>query len=231
MQFWAGDRAQAMAALRLIADLEPIHNPEFDILFSARFDCPAPAYSTTVQYVARKFNVFTYTSTSKRTGWPAGCNALWLDSMHHIADSMQSGRMPRYKWVLCMESDDAPLTKNWLEELDRSWDRHAMYVQGNVVQFPKWHCNGNAMFSCDPEFMAFLRKVKTIPNLGWDFVLADQFRWWGWADVPAIRSIWGTKSLSPESIQSFISGGCHMLHGVKDNSVLSWGRQNLLRRG
>jgi len=228
MQFWSRDREQAIAVMKLLADIEPQHNPDFDLLVSARFDCEYnPSF---IKHVSRKFNVFTYQSTTKATGWPGGCNALWLDSMKHIHDRIKDGEMPQYKWVLCMESDDCPLSRTWLKELDTEWDELNMKVVGDVVPYPKHHINGNAMFSADLDFLGFIRKIKKIPNVGWDYVLADRFRWWGWASSPLIRSIWGTKTAQESTVNHFIDQGVRMLHGVKDYSVIQWARTALVGR-
>lgn len=227
MQFWAGDKAQALQAMRLIADLQPKHTQDFDVIFSARFDCTHDR--TTVQHVARKFNVFTQTTTSQATGWPNGCNYLWLDSMKTIYHRIRQGTLPRYRWILTTESDDCPLSRTWLDDLDRAFATLDMNVIGSIVQYPKYHVNGNCMFSTSDEMMDLILGIKRIPKVGWDYFLADRFRWLGWADTPAIRSIWGTKTLTDRVINKMVSEGVQMLHGVKDNSVLSWARRNLLR--
>lgn len=228
MQFWAGDRTQAMLALKVISDIQPSHTDDFDVMFSARWDCEhSPRY---VQEVARKFNVFTCKTKTQAAGWPHGCNYLWLESMQHIYRGMKSGEMPRYKWILCMESDDAPLSKAWLNELHSEFSDIDMSVVGNVVPYPKHHVNGNCMFTAHPDFGEFILGIKRLPKVGWDYYLADRFRWWGWADTPLIRSIWGTKSAQTPYIEQLVADGVRMLHGVKDNSVLRWGQQNLLGR-
>ena len=64
LQFWKGDKDQAMRVARLIADLEPRHTDFADFLFVSRFDCEQDL--ATVEYVSQKFNVHTYVNRHRR---------------------------------------------------------------------------------------------------------------------------------------------------------------------
>jgi hypothetical protein len=226
LQFWPGDRAQMLEVANLLADIEPRQRQDIDIMFSARWD--AEHRMDVVNRVARKFDCYTCKTKTQADGWPRGCNYLWLESMQHIYRGIKSGELPGYKWVLTMENDDCPLTRDWLDRLHAAFmDLGNMQVVGNIVPYPKHHVNGNCLFGTHPEFMDFILKIKRLPNVGWDYYLADQFRWWGWADIPEIRSIWGTGSAQPDLIQRYIQQSCAMLHGVKDNSVIRWARASL----
>ncbi len=65
-QFWDGDKPQAMALARLMADLETVKRTDVIFLFTARFDCKHD--QDTIDYVAQKFNVMTYTTKRKAEG-------------------------------------------------------------------------------------------------------------------------------------------------------------------
>jgi hypothetical protein len=229
LQFWSGDRAQAMDVARLIANIEPRHRDEYDFMFSARWD--AEHHANTIRDVSRKFNVFTCKTKTHASGWPLGCNYLWLESMHAIYRRIKSGELPRYKWVLTLENDDCPLTRDWLDRLDESFRSMNMAVVGNVVPYPKHHVNGNCLFTTAPEFMDFILGIRKLPKVGWDYFLADRFRWWGWADIPEIRSIWGTRTAQPNLLEQYVSAGVKMLHGVKDGSAIRWAKHNLTGSG
>jgi hypothetical protein len=227
VQFWPGDQAQMLEVAQLIASIEPRHRNDIDIMFSARWD--ANHRMDIVERVAQKFDCYTCKTTTQADGWPRGCNYLWLESMHAIYRKIKAGELPHYKWVLTLENDDCPLTRDWLDRLHGAFDAlKTMQVVGNVVQYPKHHVNGNCLFGTHPDFMDFILKIKRLPSVGWDYYLADQFRWWGWADIPEIRSIWGTGSAQDSLVQHFISNGCVMLHGVKDQSVIQWAKTNLV---
>lgn len=226
MQFWAGDRDQAMRVMRLAADMRTHHDSRYDVLLSARFDCGHDRHS--VEHLARKFNVFTFVCPRQAVGWPDGCNNLWLGSMHHIHDMVASKQMPGYHWVLCLESDDVPLNRDWLEALHQEWKDIGLFVVGNVLPYPGPHVNGNCLMSGSMDFLGWLRKLKKVPAGGWDYSLSKQFQMWGWADTPLIRSIWGTETLSKQDIETYHQSGCRLLHGVKDASALEWARRNLI---
>lgn len=227
LQFWRGDLKDAADLASLLSRIPNGRHGDYDILLTNRFDCP-PMHGAVIGALTRRFDVFTYKSTTQATGWPAGCNALWLDSMQWIA-ARQGFSLPRYKWVLCMEADDCPLAPNWLDTLDSEWDKYGMRVVGDVVQFPAWHVNGNAMFSAAPDFMQYIRGIKRLdPKKGWDFYLAEQFRRWGWAKTPAIVSVWNTLSTDVETVKSYRDQGAVMLHGVKDDSVRWWAERELV---
>ena len=55
IQYWHGDREQAMAVAKLMADIEPKKRDDVVMVFAARFDCPhdIPA----IDYVSKKFRV------------------------------------------------------------------------------------------------------------------------------------------------------------------------------
>jgi len=224
LQFWKGDRDQAMRVARLIADLEPRHSDFADFLFVSRFDCEQDL--STVEYVSTKFNTHTFVNRHRRgTGWPHGCNDLWFGTMDHVYSFSEAKRFPPYKAVLTFEADACPLVPNWHRELSRSWDQQAVpknaKMFGAKVEYPLPHINGNAMFSGDLKFLYWVsRQIGGCdPTKGWDFWLAKEFKRVGWADCPLMKSLWQTKTMSPEAILHLRESGCVFLHGIKDTSV------------
>lgn len=225
MQFWDGDRNQAMEAARLIADLEPKHCALADFLFVARFD--STICLSTVEHVQRKFNTHTFINRHRRgTGWPFGCNELWFGAMDHIYSMSEAKKFPPYKAILTMEADACPLAPRWIENLGEAWDeqqaRSIARVYGAKVDHPLPHVNGNALFGGD---LLTLHKISRQiggcpPDKGWDFILAKKFKEMGWANCPLMRSHWQKKTMEADEIQSLRDAGVFFLHGVKDNSVI-----------
>lgn len=222
LQFWEGDRAQAMKVARLIADLETHHSNRADFLLVSRFDCTHDMDA--ISYVSRKFNVRTHISRRRATGWPFGPNELWFETMQYVYEhTVEEKRMPDYKAVLTFEADAAPLCPNWIPMLADAWDEtRPANVVGALLQHPGPHVNGNALFSCDTGFMHWLvRQVSgCTPHGGWDYILAPRFKEWGWKNCNAIRSWWQTPTLTREAFEQLYSQGVCFLHGVKDDSVL-----------
>lgn len=233
--FWAGDREQAFRLARLLADLEPQHSELADFLFVARFD--AKHDSDTVKYVSRKFNVHTHISRRQETGWPRGCNGSFFGGMEFVYHKMAARQIPRYKAIFNMGADSVPLDKNWLSNFCQTWDslnrREKVYVAGALVdpngEHP--HINGDATFlSGDLEFLKWLviRASHGNANAGWDWYLSHQFAEWGWSDIPAIISLWNTKTFETHRWDELTRAGIKMIHGVKDFSLLDLARKKLL---
>lgn len=226
LQYWDGDKAQAIRLARLIADIEPRHCESADFLFVSRFDCTHD--EETILHVQKKFNVHTYINRHRRgTGWPHGCNDLWFGTMDHVFSFCEAKRMPPYKAILTFEADSCPLVPNWIRELSNAWDaqqaRSITKVYGPRVEYPLPHINGNALFGGD---LLTLHKISRQiggcpPDKGWDFILAKQFKQMGWGDCPLMKSQWQCKTMSESDIDEHRKAGVVFLHGVKDDSVLT----------
>lgn len=228
LQFWEGDQARAMELARFLADLEPEKSQRADFLFVARFDCKIdPA---TVNYVARKFNVYTRTSRRRGTGWPDGCNELWFSVMEWVQSMIVTRKIPHYKAIFTCEADGCPLQQNWLEWMSLEWDRvnreKPVCIAGALVE-PGPHVNGNALITGNMSFLTWIaRRVSGVrPGVGWDFCLAPDFHRIGWANIPGIKSIYNTATFSPAQYAEMIQQGWFWVHGIKDLSLIRMGRE------
>jgi hypothetical protein len=232
LQFWEHDKAQAMALARLLADIEPNHTELADILFLNRFDCK-PDHQT-VKYVSRKFNVFSYQSARRSTGWPRGCNGLFFGGAEYLYHmSAENKATPRYKAAFFLEADCCPLSRDWLRTFSKTWDsfNNKIFVSGCRVESEGvWeHINGNCFISGDLTFLHWLVKTVGEPaNIGWDYVLAAQFRTWGVKPMPGMEFVWRTPTLTPPELLERIHRDVIWLHGVKDFSALQFARKHLL---
>ena len=232
LQFWKGDQEQAMRLARFIADLSPGMNDHADFLFAARFDCSQD--QDTMKYVSRKFNVWTMTCRRRGVGWPHGCNELWFGTMSWIYDMISMKKLPHYKAVFTFEADCVPMRPDWLQHFCREWDslqaKRPTYVAGALLLAPGEHVNGNAMFSADLRFLRWVSKdiVSAASSAGWDYLMAPQFRQWGWAQMPGLVSYWNSRTLPEWEINRLFWTGMAFLHGVKDDSLLKAARKRLL---
>lgn len=235
LQFWEGDRAQALQLARLIADIEPTMSERADFLFVSRFDCTHD--TATVNYVARKFKTFTHTSKRRGTGWPSGCNGTFFGTMEWFYHKKQARQVVPYKAAFCIEADGIPMSKTWIADLSNHWD----WINNRkpVVMAGAWlangpipdcgHINGNAFISGDLKFLKHLvARIQDVDiNVGWDYCLAPTFREWGWSDMPQIRSVWRT----PLTEQIFLHHqrtGTLWFHGSKDDAGIKLCRKHLL---
>jgi hypothetical protein len=229
LQYWEGDRAQAMKLARLITDLQPGFCQQADFLFMSRFDCAHDMNS--LNYVSSKFNIHHAINHRRQgVGWPHGPNELWFGVMDWIFTQREANLIPEYKAVLTFEADSCPLSPHWISSLSREWDRADVKVLGSLQPAPAPHINGNCLLSLDPKFLHWVaREVGgCTPHAGWDFFLAPHFKRWGWANTPLITSHWQTRTLSPELFEQLSKAGVVLHHGVKDDSCLTKVREQFL---
>lgn len=234
LQFWEGDKAMAMKVARLIADLETRHSDRADFLFSSRFDTGHDPQ--TVQYVNRRFNTTTHICKNWRgTGWPFGCNQVWLGTHDFIYDQMNAKKMPDYKAILTLEADACPLRPDWIARLSDAWDKANVKCLGALISPGPHstggkHINGNALVSGDLTFLYTLtRRIGGCnPGGGYDYLLAPFFMKEGWANCPLIRSHWHAPTATDDFLDRLVKEeACH-LHGIKDESVHKYVRKKYL---
>jgi hypothetical protein len=235
LPFWAGDRNEMIDLARLLADLQPGHSDDFDVLFVARFDCPQ-VDSATINHVSRKFNVLTHTSKRRDTGWPMGCNGTFFGSLEYVYHKATYGHIPGYKALFNCASDSCPISIDCFAYLHREWEKankkRVVTSAGALVpDGGKEHINGDAtLLSGNISFLRWLAvEVGGMrASVGWDFGLARDFEHRGWANIPGIRSFWGTQTMPAGTIEHHAKRGIVWIHGVKDASVRDWARKNLL---
>lgn len=233
LQYWEGDKNQAMRLARLLADLEPAHTEKADFLFLSRFDCGHDL--DTIKYVSRKFNTFQYRSPRRGVGWPCGCNELTFGGLEWFYHKKASGQIPNYKAAFLLESDGVPLQKDWIAQVSADWDgfKSDSCVAGAWLEhgaFPDvGHINGNLLMTGDLKFLHWLvKRVGGVDSrVGWDFILARDFMEWGWTKYPRIVSAWRTP-LSEAMFLKAQSEGVLYWHGVKDNKGIELCRKHLL---
>lgn len=228
--FWHGDKAQALVLARLIADLQQEHSQIADICFVSRFDTAHDR--PTIDYVARKFNVFAHVSQRREIGWPHGCNGTFFGTMEWF-----QSKAANYKALFIAESDGAPLVADWIQRLSLEWDKanemKPVYVAGAYIPDKGGHdhINGGCNFiSSDEKFLHWLvNKVGGITiSAGWDWALSEEFKKWGWADITSIKSYWRRPTFTDAEWTPELNKGTVWLHGLKDNSLLELSRKKLL---
>lgn len=169
IQYWTGDREQAMALAKLMADIEPKKRDDVIMVFSARFDCPhdIPA----IEYVSKKFRVELFKSRPHRTGWPGGPNDLMAQSYMWCVEQVRFKRF-NADGVFFMESDDVPLASDWIDKIKAEWEEckaAGKQVLGCYLMRGDCgteHINGNCIIHID--FWRQNRAIFTPGSGGWD---------------------------------------------------------------
>lgn len=235
--FWSGDRDQALKLGRLLADLEPKHNEQADLMFVSRFDSKHD--DATIEYVSRKFNVASHVSKRRSVGWPTGCGGTFFGTLERVYYDIQAKKCPHYKAIFVAESDGGPLSQDWISSLSYEWDRLTNEAGGRlcmagdmIVSGGKQHINGGCCLLATDNFLHWLAvKIGDCsPSVGWDWDdrLLMEFRRRGWADTATIRSEWRTSTFTTEHWNRCSKDGVVWFHGVKDNSLITMAREILL---
>jgi hypothetical protein len=234
LPFWEGDKAQATALARLMADMHQRHSEDFDILFVARSDCKHD--EAAIAHVKKRFDVFKHTAKRGPTGWPLGCNYLFYAAIEWGYNMSAAGRCPNYSGFFNCGADTCPLSMAAFPYVQTQ--AHEMAVARTKIGgalIPenvsgREHINGDAMMIAnDPEFLKWMTKALISSNLtgGWDWALNESFRKRGWRDFPKVRSLWNTPTMTPSAITAIKNSGVLWLHGIKDYSVQKYVRAHL----
>jgi hypothetical protein len=155
-----------MALARLIADIEPVKREDVTFVFAHRFDCAFD--QPTIDYVSQKFNVRTFRSSSRGTGWPQGPNDLFRDSYQFCIEEMRNGHM-KGDGILFMEPDCIPLDMNWINHLIHEWKHCGKQILGCWLMEGDCgvtHINGNCIIHKD--FWRNNREILNPKSGGWD---------------------------------------------------------------
>jgi hypothetical protein len=149
---------------------------------------------------------------------------------------MANSQVPHYKSILVLAGDGAPLRKDWLSVFRGESDaQKEVFVSGAMLYDTingHDHINGDCiLLSGDLDFLRWL--VITVGDVsvtaGWDWILAAEFKRWGWKDLPYVRSIWNKRTpFTSEEWDETVLQGVVWYHGQKGNSLLDMSRKNLI---
>lgn len=232
LQYWEGDKEQAMRLARLIGKMKTSRDNADLILMSRRDTKESKEQILVMQECVKSMPTYLRRGSRTETGYPGGCNALWCDSMHFTALACRKGAPHEdITCVLCFEPDCVPLKEYWADDLLEAYIKDPCLMMGNYIPHGPPHINGNAVF--DP--MLF-RKASNIHGFNirapWDTsiwpMIHNQSR-----HTPLIRSEWKReKPLTPKEIEnSYCSedwngkkfdGKPVLFHGYKGNELLEW---------
>lgn len=228
LQYWDGDKEQALELLDLYCKTIPQNNKFADLAICYRFDSSAPSDDILEKLKIPFENVYVIKSKEDITGYPAGCNALWSYLMtyayiNYTSSYANSPKWEKYKCVFTLESDTCPIHKNWLQVVSEEWDKSNAKVLGCWsefnVDFPEiGHINGNGMFAMD--IIKIAPKCTGTPSqAAWDTYHAPEFKEAGWKHTEKIANWFKRNTINQEEYESLKKDGFVFLHGVKDDSV------------
>jgi len=233
VQFWAGDKAKAMRLAKFIADLEPVRRDDIDFVFIARWDCDHDEVA--VAHVSRKFNVRKLRCVAHGEGHPWGCWVIWFSLMEWFYHMKSQNKIPDYKWIMALEADVVPISKNWINECDEEFARLNTCLVGaessdtfNCSQ----HLNGNIMVTGNLDFLKWLVMGVTMtgvpPKQPWDIYLFPKFTEWGVGFSQKNLNRCGQRTMEFKEYEWLKKQGWAFIHGVKDDSLYHFSRTVLL---
>lgn len=222
LQYWEGDKDNAMQLARFIADLEPGYREDVEFCFIKRFDATFDA--ETMGYVSNKFLVRVIdTDKHSNPGYPQSANFMSYSTM-------QAAKFwTDVKAVLLFEYDCIPVQKNWINQLLVEWDRAA--GQGALVlgswrpaNNPLGHINGNMLFS--PRLTQYVDLGDGPPKMAWDIYYPKVFKP-VWMRSGLISNRHREENLSDARIQTPECGTKPpvLCHGAKDLSVWAYAKR------
>lgn len=231
LQFHAADYDRAMLVARLIADLEVKFNPNVELTFVPRFDCPPPD-DETLKACAKKMPLALFRTSTKWYGWPAGCNAMALDCMMEAKRLVRDGPWKSDDMLLLIEADCCPLTPSWLGCLRNEWT--VARAAGKIIMGSwrnsggQWgHINGNC---CLIPGFADMIPVKHLigEDCAWDAALAPYIKDL-WHVTGLIKNCFQTQHISDTMIETPELGVDLpvMIHGIKSMDAISYTRSKI----
>ena len=230
LQYWEGDYARAVGLLKLFIETLPDNNDHADLVIYNRFDAEKMPRDIVDAMKVKFAKVYEVTSTTRLTGWPNGCNAMWsnlaMDCYRRKNGAIYS-EWGEYKACLSIESDCCPMADDWLEVLIKEWKSSMVAVIGawcpnneqhNTEEDQIGHINGNMLFD--------MNLVKMCPNImgtpggkAWDTYHAPAFRSAGWKRSPHFLNWYYNGEMTQEQWMEQKSYGAVFIHGVKGDSA------------
>jgi hypothetical protein len=229
LQCYHGDQDAAMDLARLIADIEPKQSEHADFLFAHRFDTTPD--TATQDYVSEKFeNVYSFVAEKMGTGWPAGCNDLFFDTLNLVTRRTRDKHW-EYDAALFFESDAVPLAVDWIKRLKDDYYNSGALINGHYItesQFETGHVNGNCVMST--SFGRIVRSFCACPDdKPWDIYHAPSMVL-NVVDHGLIHSVYRLPTITPEALfaaqtrphdhpLTMVKFQPVLFHGVKDDSA------------
>ena len=235
LQYHAGDRDQAIALAELMAANEPKFCEDVILLIVQRFDAELFPLDV-VERLAKKFSVWSFTTTTKAEGWPDGCNAMARDTLREIRRRWATREWGEAEGALLLEPDCIPIQKDWIHQIRAEWELARM-VERSCWLMGTWrdgggvlgHINGNMVVRMDFEALVDLGNLPY--GLAWDCAISPQVHD-HWIITGLICNRWLERNLSDEDIRTHRTPSIQqkpvLVHGCKDDSVMNYARKILL---
>lgn len=173
IQFWDGDRDEALRLARLLADIEPSPRSDVSLVLACRYDIDehAPDIMRTRAYCEKKFPAVVMRSKRVAKGHPDGCFGLWVGTAENCYEGLVRGEP--FDNVFFVESEGAPTRFDWIDQLKKQHQitlDSGKFVTGPRMegnQFYQTHINGSCVMNM--HFFKNFPSLHSCPSgVAWD---------------------------------------------------------------
>ncbi len=233
LQLSPHDEMVALELARLIAEIEPSMRSNAEIAISARRGTNPVVIDQMAMALRQKFNkVHIIQCKGRATGWPAGCNELWAETMSRCFMLQRDGKT-QCTAVVTLEPDIIPLRPDWIDILAAQWDlakAEGKQVVGHVHDSPGTHINGNAIFEIGLT-QRYQRLLSADDLGGWDMYHGKLLLSLG-KDTNYIYQLYQIPHISLDQLLSVRKNGVipAFLHGIKGMSGIDMVRKLIATR-
>lgn len=212
LQISQHDLELAKKTCRLIAELEPAFNEQWEFVFSMKYGTDID--NATAGMMSQKFKTRVMRGTRRDVGWPDGPNAQWCDTVLWAFKEKREGKAD-WDYIFTTEPDIVPLNPFWLQQLAEFIAEHQEIPVMGVRH--EDHVNGNLIIR--PEFPMENKMFGVGGSVAWDMF---------WApiiipnaiDCPLMKNLYKRVAISDEELFAPRVGTIKpcFVHGVKDGS-------------
>ncbi|NBW10613.1 MAG: hypothetical protein EBR82_21570 [Caulobacteraceae bacterium] len=222
LQYWNGDRKNAMRLARRIAALEKTPRKDVEFLFVVRFDAEEPDPQT-VSMVSEKMKVSVYRTKRRGEGHPGGCNDMWHDLVGEMwrRTLQEKGFHGKYTGIFSFEADVVPLCADWIARVLEEWKQaqeKKCSVWGCYMPTPAPHINGNMIWI--PNIFGVVGGLEGCPSqYAWDVFHAHKWIDTAFSSDQIINYYRAVEVPKNRLYDSTGKAKFALVHGVKDDSA------------
>ena len=231
LQFWQGDKREALRLARLIADVEREFRDDVVLVLvrQSMVEMDKEIWDTSL-YCGRKMPVCGdfVTKFDDTKPYPGVCFDPWASACQQLSDAYHTGKFP-YHSGFFFEPDGCPMSEDWIDRIKLAHDQ--TLLMGKRITGPRsnyrgmQHINGSLVmhWSCWEDHPSLHRAP---PDIGWD-IFHGQVMLAEAGPSPIIRGEYGAKDIT-ETMWRAMAAQSAWLTSVKDSTHHHWARRILV---
>lgn len=231
LQFYEGDKREAMALAQFMAEIEPRRREDVKIRFMARKDCAMPELGF-FKEVGKKFDISWAHTNSDASGWPDGPNDMALQIIREGVKPLVSIGWQDVDTFILLEPDCVPLSRDWINALLAEWQvakANGKWIMGSFRQSGPacGHINGNCVLRADLNKLMSLERSPR--GYAWDCWLAPRLQK-HWHVTGLILNKFRSRNATETALRTPETGDVPpvLVHGYKDHTAIDIARKWIL---